>query len=331
MIRSPQQEHVGENRIREEPLGQPVGIEVDIVFGELSRVVLARAVVDQGAQLGRVGKGLRARVAIHLRIGDFSGADEGAGTLGRGVFEVVRLGRPQQVKPQVQINFPREEAVEHGLLSRAYHNRRFDRPALLRQAGVVGQIHVFALHHGRVRNEMGNRHHARPASPHGKDRVRPVQRARRWLWQLVQRLWAAAAQARALGRLDHSKGWALAVDAQPVLGALGLPHLRLVAELGRHAVERGAAFGLGVTVAAALANILVDEHVFVGRQTLATATTAFLGGALLVEDEHGRPGNFLKLLKGFGMALQAENLDPLPVQVAVARGVLADDPHLHYP
>ena len=225
--------------------------------------------------MGLVGKGLRARVAIHLRIGDFSSADEGAGALGRGVFEIVRLGRPQQIKPQVQIDFPGEEAVEHGLLGGAYHNRRFDRTALLRQAGVVGQIHVLALHHGRVRNEMGNRHHARPASPHGEDRVRPVQRALWRLWQFVQRLWAAAAQARALGRLDHGKGWALAVDAQPVLRALSLPHLRLVAKLGRHAVERGAAFGLGITVAATLANILVNEHVFVGRQTLATAAAAF--------------------------------------------------------
>ena len=117
----------------------------------------------------------------------------------------------------------------------------------------------------------------------------------------------------------------------PSLGALGLPHLRLIAKLGRHAVERGASFGLGITVAAALANILVNEHIFVGRQTLATATAAFLSGPLLVEDEHSRPGNFLKLIEGFGMALQAENRDPLPVQVAVARGILADDPHLHYP
>ena len=281
--------------------------------------------------MSRLGKRLRTRVAIHLCIGDFGSADEGTGALGRGVFEVVRLGRPQEVKPQVQIDFPREEAVEHRLLSGAYHNRRFDRPALLRQAGVVGQIHVFALHHGRVRNEMGNRHHTRPTTPHGEDRVRPVQRALRRLWQLVQRLRTTAAQARALGRLDHGKGRALAVDAQPVLGALGLPHLRLVAELGRHAVERSAAFGLGITVAAALANILVDEHVFVGRQTLATATTALLGGALLVEDEHSRPGDFLKLIEGLGVALQAENLDPLPVQVAIACGILADDPHLHYP
>ena len=281
--------------------------------------------------MSRVGKGLRTRVAIHLRIGDFSGADEGTGALGRGVFEVVRLGRPQQVESQVQIDLPGEEAVEHGLLSGAYHHRRFNRPALLRQAGVVGQIHVFALHHGRVRNEMGNRHHARSTTPHSEDRVRPVQRALRRLWQLVQRLWAAAAQARALGRLDHGKGRALAVDAQPVLGALSLPHLRLVAELGRHAVERSTAFGLGVTVAAALANILVNEHVFVGRQTLTATATALLGGALLIEDDHRGPGNFLKLLKGFGVALQAENRNPLPVQVAIARSILADDPHLHYP
>ena len=31
------------------------------------------------------------------------------------------------------------------------------------------------------------------------------------------------------------------------------------------------------------------------------------------------------------MAFQAEHLDPLPVQVAVARRILADDPHLHDP
>ena len=178
---------------------------------------------------------------------------------------------------------------------------------------------------------MRNRHHARPASPHGEDRVRSVQRTLRRLWQLVQRLRPPAAQARTLGRLDHGKGRALAVDAQPVLGALGLPHLRLVAELSRHAVERSAAFGLGITVAAALANILVDEHVLVGRQTLAAATPALLGGALLIEDEHSSSGNCLKLLKGFGVALQTENRDPLPVQVAIACGILADDPHLHDP
>src|SRR4029079_4129768 len=89
-----------------------------------------------------------------------------------------------------------------------------------------------------------------------------------------------------LRRDDLEEGRAVALDARVVLVAGRLVDLGLAAELGVDG-QQGQADGLHATVAAALADALVDEDALrrVGRLA-ALARAAQLGGARLVVDQH---------------------------------------------
>ena len=98
---------------------------------------------------------------------------------------------------------------------------------------------------------------------------------------------------------DGEEGRTVARQARVVLVARGLVDLGLAAELGLHWVDREAVGG-HAAVAASLADPLVDDDAPIGRgHRAALALASLLGGALLVVDEHGDPGDCPQDILGF--------------------------------
>ena len=274
---------------------------------------------------------LLARVAIYRRVGDFRGADQRPTALGRGVFEIFRLGRAQQVEAQIEIHRAGEEAIDHRLRGRTDEDRRLDRSTFLRQPGIVGEIDIFALHHRGIGQQVRYGHHTRAAPAHSEDGIGPIEIALGRIGQGVQRLGLPAFQASTCRGFDYRKRRAFAVYAQAVLRAIGLAHLGLFAEFGIDAIERSATLGLGIAIAAAFADALVDQHVLLRTQPLTPPLSALLSRALLVENQYRRAGDFFETRKRLTVPLQPENLDALRIETAVALGGFADNAHPHYP
>jgi hypothetical protein len=91
--------------------------------------------------------------------------------------------------------------------------------------------------------------------------------------------------------VDRHKRWAIPLETGVVFVAGGLVDLCLAAELGIDGLHRQAV-GFGAAIPTPLAHRLIDDHVQRGFGELAPlAMAAFLGGTLLVIDQHRRSGD----------------------------------------
>ena len=107
---------------------------------------------------------------------------------------------------------------------------------------------------------------------------------------------------------------------------------RLGSQFCLHRVQRHAVADLA-TIAATLADFLVDHREDVGfRLNAALALAAFLGGALLVVDQHRDPRRGLQLLEGRKERLAAaQRGDPGEARATPTLRLLGDDDDLSHP
>ena len=127
--------------------------------------------------------------------------------------------------------------------------------------------------------------------------------------------------------MDRDEGRAEALHAGKVLVAVRLVDLALAAEFGLQRLDRDAV-RLHATIAAALADQLVDDHALVGvRVGAALAPPALLGGAgLVVEQERDAGGRGQFALDGVELVAMVQRRAGRPLRARrIFAGVVADD------
>ena len=227
LVRGADQEDVAGDAVAEQALGGGPGVHE----------VAAVAVREEGEALAQFVERRHPGGAVgdHRRRADAGGvADHGRRVL-REPLQVVGRDRGQQIEGERQIGLAVAELVGSGDGPAAEQQVRYDRAALLRQAGLVEVDRVPALHQGRGDEDRVDGHYAGAADAHEqrpeRGFVRQLTDGFRRLVLGERRRGCSANRLRSVAQFDGHEGRAVAIDAGVVQVAGRLVDLGLAAVL----------------------------------------------------------------------------------------------------
>jgi len=319
-MRHADQHHVGVDRIAEQRLGNAG----DVVTGE------QRTGLVQGLQHPRLVEGER---LLHDELGRRRDARIGKARSALPVDQrqLLGIGRHHHVGGEQHVEAGGRDARPlDGPVRGGKAQMRGHRAALLGKAGHVQRRGLLAV------DMRGHRQHRRrggdagPADAGDQQVERRLQPRDLRLGQLGDeggKVEPARLGPAERGALHLHEGGTEALGAGEVLVAGRLVDPPLLAEGCRQRLD-GDAVGLHRTVAAALADPLVDEEAHVGiGKVAALAAAALFGRAGLVVDQHGDAGDLLQLLLHAHQLVAVEDIGIRRKVVAAEIGVrlLADD------
>ncbi len=294
---------------------QHVGVDgvAEELFGEAGGVEDAEGVVaEAGAQREgeAVGGEVEAAVAGEVAGDDLVGVEDGAGAAAGHEAEGLGAGGGDEVAADQRVGLADGDADGGdgggGLGDAAVD---VDRAALLGEAGHLHLAGALALEVGGHGDQRADGDDAGAADAGDEDVVGAADRRERGLGDVGEDE-LGLLRLLHLGAFEGDEAGAEAVEAGEVLVAARLVDRALAAELGLERQD-GDAVRLHAAVAAAFADVGVDEDAAVGVGELAAlAAAALLGGAGLDVDDGGDAGDLLQLaLDGVELAALA-HFDP---------------------